>query len=325
MIHRRPVCLASGILWTVFRLMRLFLLVATVLPFGLPLRAAEATKITMTWDHEERTAWLYQPPAADGPARLHPLVIALHGAGGDPIGFALTTGLTGLVDRDAAAVVFPEGLSVPERQGWRAWNAVFCCGPVARMRVDDQGFILALIDRLVADHAIDPQRVYITGLSNGGMLAYRLAVLAPQKISAIAVVAGTIGGTAGLGALPISLAAPAKPVPVLVIHGRKDPFILYDGGISRRLGIPGRFTISVEDSLRFWRKADQCAPSPTVTHEADGQVEDALWARCAEGAAVELLALRDIEHQWPDLLPDAMGNPVPAYTRVWDFMRHYRR
>lgn len=305
--------------------MRLFLLIVMLLSWGTPAIAADALKVTMTWDQVERTAWLYQPSFPASSHRLRPLVIALHGAGSDPISFAVTTGLTALADQDSAFVVFPEGLSVGERQGWRAWNAGFCCGPVARMRVDDQGFILSLIDRLMQDYPIDSQRIYVTGLSNGGMLAYRLAALAPEKISAIAVVAGTIGGTAGAGALPISLAVPVKPVPVLVVHGRKDPFILYEGGVSRKLGIPGRFTVSVDDSLRFWRSADQCDAAPIVTHQADGLVEDDLWGHCADGTAVELLALRDIEHQWPDLLPDATGRSVPAYARVWDFMSHYRR
>src|SRR5258708_6567969 len=124
-----------------------------------------------------------------------PLVIALHGGGGNPEQFAKDTGFDQKADAEGFIVVYPRGIGLLP-----TWNAIHCCGPAFNNKIDDVGFMRALIDELIGSQHVDPKRVYVTGHSNGGMLSYRLGAELSDKIAAISVSAGTIGGNANLRA-----------------------------------------------------------------------------------------------------------------------------
>jgi polyhydroxybutyrate depolymerase len=273
----------------------------------------------------ERHYLLHLPAHFQAAAGPLPLVIVLHGAAGDARSTADMTGFSPLADDDRFIAVYPEGTSIGVEPVRQTWNAGFCCGAAVRNHVDDLGFLEALIDQLSADYPVDRHRVYVTGLSNGAMLAYRYAARYPDRIAAIAPVAGTIGGTAGADQPPIAIDRPRRPVPVLIIHGMMDGYVLYRGGVSPNVGTPGRFNVSVDDAVRFWSAADGCAGRPMPSPTAGGRVIVQEFAHCRDRAEVRLVALTEGPHEWPLAIAQPNGVEEPTAMVIWNFFRQHKR
>ncbi len=149
-----------------------------------------------------------------------PMIVALHGGGGDPDQFARASGLGRDAVRAGYAVVFPAGTG---RRGDRllTWNGGYCCGWAARKGVDDLGFLQAVIADAGRRFRVDTGRVYLTGMSNGSIMAETFAATFPGTVKAVAGVAGT---------MDVARREPAGPVPLLIIHGTADPMVPYAGG-----------------------------------------------------------------------------------------------
>jgi polyhydroxybutyrate depolymerase len=273
----------------------------------------------------DRHYLLHLPSGAATDGRPLPLVVVLHGAAGDARSTADMTGFSPLADRARFIAVYPEGTSIGVDPPRQTWNAGFCCGAAVRNQVDDVGFLAALIDKLAADYPVDRHRIYLTGLSNGAMLAYRFAGRYPDRVAAIAPVAGTIGGTAGTGQPPITIDRPGRPVPVLIIHGMMDGYVLYRGGVSPNVSNPGRFNVSVDDAVRFWTAADGCAHRPTEGATADGHVFFRDYGACRDRAEVRLVALAEGPHEWPAAIERPDGGLEPTAALIWRFFRRHER
>lgn len=273
----------------------------------------------------ERHYLLHLPADRSAATGRLPLVIVLHGAAGDARSTADMTGFSALADRNSFIAAYPEGTSIGVDPPRQTWNAGFCCGAAVRNHVDDLAFLAALIDRLAADYPVDRRRIYLTGLSNGAMLAYRYAAQYPGQIAAIAPVAGTIGGTAGTDQPPITIAQPDRPVPVLIIHGMMDGYVLYRGGVSPNVGNPGRFNVSVDDAVRFWTAADGCARRPVLGATADGRVLFQEYAKCHDRAEVRLVALAQGPHEWPASIERRDGGQEPTASLIWRFFQQHWR
>jgi len=142
------------------------------------------------WDGIDRTYLVHLPTAYDEAGNF-PLVIAMHGGFGNAHNLQNQSQLSVTADDENFIVVYPEGV-----QGGvfdiRTWNAGRCCGFASTSDVDDVGFINALIDTLLANYSIDMNRVYATGMSNGGFMSYRLACEISDRIAAIAPVAASM-------------------------------------------------------------------------------------------------------------------------------------
>jgi polyhydroxybutyrate depolymerase len=158
---------------------------------------------------------------ADSPA---PLLMAFHGGGGDMNYQANDThyGLISLSEAKGAVLVFPNGFSKLRSGKFATWNAGHCCGDARDKDIDDVGFVRQILADVTRQLSIDRQRVYATGMSNGAMMAYRLACEMPDAFKAIATVAGT-DNTQGC--------TPAVPVSVLHIHAQNDDRVLFNGGV----------------------------------------------------------------------------------------------
>jgi len=273
----------------------------------------------------ERHYLLHLPTGLKSAIGPVPLVIVLHGAAGDARSTADMTGFSPLADEARFIAVYPEGTSIGVDPVRQTWNAGFCCGAAVRSHVDDLAFLNALIDSLSANYPVDPHRIYLTGLSNGAMLAYRFAAQYPERIAAIAPVAGTIGGTAGTDQPPIAIARPDRPVPVLIIHGMMDGYVLYHGGVSPNVNTPGRFNVSVDDAVRFWTAADGCAGRPAPSAIAGGRVIVEEFAHCRDRAEVRLVALTNGPHEWPLAIAQPNGVEEPTAMVIWRFFRDHQR
>lgn len=148
-----------------------------------------------------------------------PLILALHGGGGDPGQFARASGLARAATRAGFAVVFPAGSG---RRGDRllTWNGGYCCGYAARTGVDDLGFLKQVIADAADRFGVDGAGVYLTGMSNGSILAETFAATNPAMVRAVAGVSGT---------MDTSRLRVRGKVPALIIHGTADTNVPYKG------------------------------------------------------------------------------------------------
>ena len=135
-------------------------------------------------DGRNRSYLVHLPPHVDPEVPL-PVVISYHGGGGNAQNQKDYSGLDATADVRGFIAVYPNGTG---RFSDRllTWNAGICCGYARNEQVDDVGFTLAVIEDLKSIFSVDVTRVYATGLSNGAMMAYRLAEEAPESIAAIA-------------------------------------------------------------------------------------------------------------------------------------------
>lgn len=149
-----------------------------------------------------------------------PLILALHGGGGDPGQFARASGLARAATRAGFAVAFPAGSG---RRGERllTWNGGYCCGYAARRGVDDDKFLKEVIKDAADRFGINDDRIYLTGMSNGSILAETFAARNPKLVRAVAGVSGT---------MDTSRIRVQGKVPALIIHGTADTNVPYDGG-----------------------------------------------------------------------------------------------
>jgi polyhydroxybutyrate depolymerase len=190
--------------------------------------------------------------------------------------------------------------------------------------VDDVAFIDALLDGLGRAYPVDAGRVYATGMSNGAMMAYRLAAELSARIAAIAPVSGTV--TAEIG-------QPQRPVSVLHFHGTRDEFIPFTGGRGER-SIFGTNYRPVEDSIRAWVRANGCDEPPTTDVLAGGRdglrVTRRTYGSGRDGSEVVLVVIEGGGHTWPGKKSPAavLGRStltVSANDLMWEFFQKHPR
>jgi polyhydroxybutyrate depolymerase len=237
-------------------------------------------------------ALLHVPRTAQAPL---PLVVAFHGAGGSAAGFAVESGLSRSADRHGFAVLYPQAGS--RRRFW-ALKRTARPDDVARMRA-----MLPDAERLVC---ADSQRVYATGVSNGGGFAARVACEMSDTFAAVAPVAG---GYSSLDRCPAGARAS-----VLEIHGSADEIVPYRGRGADHAGDVGAYVAG-------WARRDGCDARPRIAHPAR-YVTRLSYPRCDPGYAVEHVRLRGTDHGWPGARspwPHHDPTGVLAREMVWDF------
>ena len=271
-----------------------------------PAPAASARLGTLTFGGVERTYRLYRPADLTR-ADPVPLVVVLHGGFGTGVQAEQTYHWDEAANAHRFVALYPDGIR-------RAWNAGACCGFPMNHKIDDAGFLTALVEQVARDENVDARRVYFTGISNGAMMSYRMACEAKLAIAAIGPVAGTL----------VSPCERAKPTSVLALHGLADRNVPFGGGVGQ--GFDRNARISVPATLARWREIDRCEAA-TVREAAPVRYET---ARCAEGRVVELIAIAGAGHQWPGSEPpppagvallglDQPSHALDATAVLWDF------
>jgi polyhydroxybutyrate depolymerase len=192
-------------------------------------------------------------------AKGAPLLMALHGGGGDPRQFASASGLGPAATRQGYAVIFPAGTGRQEDR-LLTWNGGYCCASAARRGVDDIGFLTSVIEDATQKFGLNGTRVYMTGMSNGSIMAETYAARMPGKIRAVAGIAGT---------MDTSATRVAGPVPLLIIHGTADEMVRYEGGRGERSLTRTDFA-SVDDVVQAFLSPWPATLS-TTTHEIDAR------------------------------------------------------
>ena len=277
--------------------------------------------------------YLVHVPARAESGRKLPVVFNFHGGGSDAPAQKAYSQMDATADRHGFIVVYPQGIPpAPGQQSLRTWNAGKCCGPAKRTDADDVGFTLAVLDDLAGRTPVDRRRVYATGISNGGMMSYRLAVDASKRVAAVASVAGQV---------EVTRFAPSRAVPVMEFHSVDDPRALYDGG----LGLPFPGTAirnqfdSVQEGIDRWVAYDGCRRTPTTGPAEQGRpgsgdegetATKITYAPCKQDAEVVLWKLTGSGHVWPGTPIDVSGTPrgavlgkptkiVDANELMWEF------
>lgn len=278
--------------------------------------AGSAAEQSLLVDGSRRTYRLYVPSSPAGQKQL-PLLLALHGGFGSGRQLEQSAGFNQLAEQHGFIVAYPDGTQLALPGDGRVWNGGRCCGIAAqdRQNVDDVSFLTALITHIGAEHPVDVRRVYVTGHSNGGIMAYRIACERSELIAAIAFQAGT---------LEIEPCRPARPVSVYSLHGADDPSMPLHGGRGERALSRTDFASPVE-SVKTWAALDGCAPSPTVTIDpANRDVTRSRWTGCRDNTAVEMVVVDGANHAWMGHPGSALvGTPymeLDASREIWTFL-----
>jgi polyhydroxybutyrate depolymerase len=210
---------------------------------------------TLRHDGVDRHYLIHTPAESALRAGGVPLVLVLHGGGGNADNAERMTGFTAKAQREGFIVVYPEG-SGRFGQKLLTWNAGHCCGYAMERKVDDVGFIRSLIKQLLEQYPIDPARVYVTGMSNGGMMTHRVGRELASQVAAIAPVVATVFGDESKAGQPVS---------ALMFNGMLDESVPYLGGTPG-----GRFNDAWDgtpakpalDQGVYWAGANGCAKEP---------------------------------------------------------------
>lgn len=273
---------------------------------GSPVNGRELGSIEV--DGRTRTYFVHLPPTYNGQT-LTPLIIVLHGGTESPEGVEKLSGMSVKTDNENFIAVYPRGTGRINPARMPTWNSGNCCGYAQRNQVDDVAFMRALIDQLERDYAVDPKRVYVTGISNGGMMSYRLACELSDKIAAAAPVEGAQN----------LFCKPSSPVSIIVFHGTADRLVPFDGGSSPfQLG-PKRNDTPVAEAIAFWVKRDGCSVTPK--HDETPALHSDVYTGCKDGTGVELYAVQGGHHVWPGA--PISGNSVPATDLMWAFFSQH--
>lgn len=255
---------------------------------------------------DSRDVIVHLPPQYDGAQQL-PLLIVLHGGAGSAAQIQRHSQMDADADQYGFVVAYPDG-SGRLGDSLLTWNAGHCCGYAQVNNVDDVTILNALIDAMLGHYTIDPTRVYITGISNGGMMAYSAGAELSDRVAAIALIAGSIGGQTTANSQLVVPADPRSPVAVIAFHGMEDQHVLYVGGNSPMALQDGRIDISVAGSIDFWVTANGCDTTPEGEEQAEGNILIDTYRGCAGGAEVVLVTIVDGGHAWPGAMERLVGD-----------------
>lgn len=282
---------------------------------------------SITYNLSDRTFLLHVPPNYNSETPL-PLVVVLHGAFSTGRQTESETGFSALADSERFLVAYPEGIGIFGLL--QHWNAGHCCGKAADSQVDDVSFIEEVINTVRQKLAVDSSRIYMVGMSNGGMLTYRFATERTSQLAAAAVVSAAIGSTSVNEILPWRLQQPGRALPIIGFHGLADETIPFKVDATRRKD-EKRLYLPVAEAIDFWQKANGCETTPASTVNPNGAVKHLAWKNCQDGSSLEFYLLEGWGHQWPaPFFTDRLAADHPlrgfdATKQIWEFFSRFRR
>jgi len=285
----------------------------------------EYGKIEKTIEHggQEREYILYEPENLPANA---PLLFVLHGRGQTNQGF-YELGFNDLADKNGFAVAYPQSTYAyfggkdqndPEAFKLFEWNA-----HNDPTRVDDVDFLSHLARFLQSEHALNPDRTFVAGFSNGGYMSYTLACQASETFKGVAIVAALMDNKVYENCSP-----PPKAMPVLHIHGTDDSACPIGGNIDKKTG--AKIPPSVAEIIELWAKRNNCTTTETL------KITDTTTAHFhrdgINGNEVHYYEISGGEHLWPGEVPkkeiqEKQGygdnSGIDATKIIWDFFSKY--
>lgn len=259
----------------------------------------------------EKRSFIVHVPPSYGQKAL-PLVITYHGYDNTATRMDTYTDMGAEADQKNFIVVFPQGALDNANPPKPSWNAgIGNAGPTGL--ADDVQFTSDLLGYMKHNYCIDAQRVYTTGYSIGGSMAYRVACALSSQIAAFATVEGAFYHIPGG-------CQTTRPIPFLEIHSLVDPLAPYNG-----LGAQ----LSVQTLLNLWFGIDRCNTNSSKTIFQKADVTGIEWSDCADGSVVEHYKITDGGHTWPG---SATPQPDLGYTTqtinandvIWNFVSQFK-
>jgi poly(3-hydroxybutyrate) depolymerase len=282
---------------------------------GTPSKKADF-ELSLTIGGQQRRAVVVNAPT-DGTTR--PAVLVLHGGMGSAAVMRANSGFDRVARAEGFMVVYAEGTSFAGDER-HAWNT----GYLLRRQVqdaDDIAYFDALIDRLTGEHGADPERIFMTGGSNGGMMTFVYAVARAERLAAIAPV---------VSAMFTFDQRPAVPLPILMINGAKDEEVPLEGGMSRNPLVRRAQEAPykpLSEIIEFWVKSNRSAATPQVQRQ--GTLTTTVHEAGADGAQTISIVDSAGGHGWPGTRARRQGNqPIMSFSgaeRIWEFFRDQRR
>lgn len=291
---------------------------------GKPPVKIESRCLRLDYNGSTRTYRLYTPKA---PPKSLALLLVLHGGGGSGSGMeALTLGqFNRIADREGAVVVYPDGVDRNWNDG-RNDSRTLSAGQAADKDSDDVGFLRMLVLRVAAQQPVNRKRIYATGISNGGLMAFRLGCDAADVFAAIAPVAAN---------LSVELARdchPTRMISIAMINGTDDPMMPWLGGeIKKGLGTRHGEVLSAQESFEHWAEFGDCA-IPTTHMQRDRVPEDGtslvrhVAHECKNNSEVRLYEILGGGHTWPSGHPyleqrviGKVSRELNASEEIWEF------
>lgn len=265
-----------------------------------------------------RRSYIVHLPKSYNTSTKWPLVLILHGSWGSGRKMAMWTSFNKIADEEGFIAVYPDGV----RGHWADGRNI---SVAERRRVNDVDFISSLIDKMMLTVKIDPEKVYATGISNGGFMTFRLGCELADKIAAIAVVAATLPEIVAEDYMP------SRPVPLILFHGTEDRLVPAEGGVARA----GGDILSVDDTLKHWSALNGCWKKPTIkklpTKVRDGtSVIRENYTACKDSADVIFYKIVGGGHNWPGarisyMLLGKTTKNINASELIWDFFKKHPR
>jgi len=280
---------------------------------------------TMTFSHQgiQRTATIHAP--ADLAAAPAPVVISLHGRGQSVASLRDSLHLDATADREHFIVVYPEALDLE----WNYGRPIVKPMPLANGEtVDDAGFIRLIIENLVESKRADPARIYVAGVSRGGLMAYALACGFADRLAAVAAI------VTGMTSYQQEDCRPSRPVPLMVIAGTNDRIQSYDGWLA-----PLGRLMSVPETLEYWRMQNGCRTQEgrDIPHRVPSDTTRVWlirWTDCRDGARMELYRVNGGGHRAPSFTADSdkdvamfgsRNHDIEAADESWAFVKEFSR
>lgn len=297
------------------------------------MRAAAATEdLTLApieHDGLQRSYYLHAPANHVNNGGRPPVLLVLHGGGrADGKDLARRTGFNAIADREGVIAVYPNGIDAQ----WNDGRGVTFRRAADNEHIDDVGFLAAVIDKVLIDQHGDPDRVYVTGLSNGGMMALRMGCEASTRLAAIAPV------IANLPKRIVPACAPRGPLPMLLMNGTDDPLVPWNGGFVTVFRKTSGEVISTPETIALWRHFNRCTGPEQTRQLPDRDRDDHstvfVHAYGCDGRqqSVVLYEIRGGGHNLPGgntpNAPRLVGyknNDIVGAEEIWAFLKSFRR
>ncbi len=253
-----------------------------------------------------------------------PLLLELHGRGIDAAQFDRLTGFGSLADELGFVLAMPSAVA-------EMWNDGRSHSPKWAREPDDVGYLTAVMDDVCARSTIDSARIYVVGMSNGAVMAGRLACELSERIAAVAQIAGSAG------VATVATSRPSRPVAVLNIHGTADKFAPYVGGIAAGLGArtvlrrTAGLMVGIDDWAEFWVAANGVLDDLRVS-ELPPDTTIRTWRGASSESDVVFYRVEDGGHTWPGsrialpaLIFGRTSRTFDATRVAWEFLAGHTR
>lgn len=247
----------------------------------------------------------------------YPLVFVLHGGMGNANRAIRISQMNPTADSEGFIVVYPNGTG-KRKDKFLHWNDGSQRSGQQANTVDDTAFFRQLITQLKQDYTIDSKRIYVTGISNGAMMAHRLGCELSDQFAAIAPVAG---------ALNYDKSSPAEPLSVIIFHGTEDQFVPYEGGVGKAAK-GTRTDASVAYAVNFWVTHNGCNPIPARTESGTVIMEQ--YSGGKAHTDVVLYTVKGGGHAWPGGGHITLKNnnassvqEISATSLIWKFFKNH--